>query len=447
MEDCKGGPLVRVLLVNPATPLLWDPRIGEMMGILYVGAALKEWTREKPEISFWDGNYTDPMPEETDILMVTANSGTYPEAERVASQIKASLKIVGGPHPTSTGLSPDSFFDVAVMGEGEQTITELYNVYSIRHNIGDLVDIKGTAVRRGDKVIINPIREFLDIDAIPWPARDLWPELGSIVAVASKGTKAGLGCGFITSRGCPFECNFCDLDMWRRKVRLRNVDDVLAEVKHLRDTYGITHLRFQDDMINLNKPRFKRLCYGLKELGIMWRAHTRTDHVSLEEFRMMKECGCVEIGLGVESGSQRILDLMRKHNTVEHHEQAIEWTHQVGLNARPYMIIGFPGETWESIKESDDFIRRTKPAAGVTLSTFVPYPGSAVWKDPEKFGAKITSTDWSRYWLIGLEDTDQGFISETPSISKEELIAGRKMLYATMEEVCGSRDRRKDVSC
>jgi len=244
--------VVRVLLVNPATPLLWDPRIGEMMGILYVGSALREWTRDPPEISFWDGNYTDPMPKETDILMVTANSGTYPEAERVASQIKASLKIVGGPHPTSTGLPEDSNFDVAVMGEGEATVAELYNFYTDQGYIEDLAEVKGLAVKLGGGVKVNPLREFLDIDTIPWPARDLWPELGTLTSVASKGTKAGPGCSFMTSRGCPFECNFCDLEMWRRKVRLRNVDDVLAEVKHLRDNYGITHLRIQDDMVNLN---------------------------------------------------------------------------------------------------------------------------------------------------------------------------------------------------
>jgi radical SAM superfamily enzyme YgiQ (UPF0313 family) len=396
-------------------------------------------------------NYTKDPPEgRFDAVMITANSGTYNEACRAAERVDAKLKVVGGPHSNTLPadcVAEDSPFNVACLGEGEKTVVELVYRFRERADIRDLAEIDGLAVKLNGEVKVNPPRKFLDINSIPWPAYDLWPELGSELSfVASEGAPAGPGCSLMTSRGCPFNCGFCNKELWTRLTRFRDVDDVLAECEYLRSKFGTTHLRIQDDMVNLRKDRFEKLCRGWKELGMYWRAHTRTDHVSLDEFKLMKESGCVEVGLGVESGSQKILDAMNKQNTVENHANAIRWSNEAELNARPYLIIGFPGETWETVEETLDLIRETRPH-NVTLSTFIPYPGCDVWCDPEKYNARITSTDWEKYWLIGLEETQEGFIVEYPGMTSEELVEARSYMLTEIEKVCGSRDRRTEVEC
>jgi len=439
---------VRVLLVNPYTPYLWAPRMMPMLGILHIASALRTWAGVEPE--FWDCNYHKGDPPACDILMVTANSGTYAEAERLARRIPARLTVVGGPHPTSMPeqcLTSKSPFGVAVMGEGEETAAAIVNRWRVHQSRYDLADIGGLALRLPDgRVKRNPLRPLLDINRIPWPAYDLWPELGDVSVVDSKGHPAGPGCSFFTSRGCPFDCNFCDLEMWRRTVRFREVKDCLAEIDYLRERFGITHLRIQDDTCNLRKDRWAELCQGFKERGLTWRAHTRTDHVSLEEFKMIADCGCVEIGLGIESGSQKMLDLMNKRNTVENHANAIAWAKEAGLHPRAYIIIGFPGETWETCRETVAFLKETRPHQ-VTFSTFVPYPGCAVWRSPEKFGVTIRSQDWDKYWLIGLEETEEGFIAEYPEMPREELVKARRWMLNEFEKEFGSRDRRSEMEC
>lgn len=392
-----------------------------MLGILYIGGALRQIGVEP---LLWDGNYSpEPPVDEVDILMVTANSGTYSEACRMAQRVKAEVKVIGGPHVTAVGL-PDGPFDVACRGEGEAVAQGI-----IDHQI--------------DRGVIRATKP-LPIDNIPWPAYDLWPELGQESAVAVEGNEPGLGAAIITSRGCPYACNFCSSElMWGRRVRFRKVSDVLAEAQHLRDDFGITQLRIQDDTANVQKQRFAELCIGLDSLGIKWRMNTRTDNVTLDELRFMKAHGCVEIGFGVESGSRRMLDLMGKANTVRNSEDAIRWAHEAGLPPRIYLIVGFPGETRESIEETLAFLRRV-PAHRAAVNAFIPYPGCAVWKDPAAFNCTIEHQDWDAYWQQNRED-DEAFPCTFPSMSQAELREAVKVVQAECERLFGSADRRQEI--
>jgi radical SAM superfamily enzyme YgiQ (UPF0313 family) len=368
-----------------------------MLGILYIGAACRQ---AGAEVLLWDMNYSsEPPVDECDLLMVTANTPTWPTACEVARRIRARLKVVGGPHPTATRERGP--FDVAYEGP---------------FPTGDL-----------------------------WPAYDLWPELGQLSACAVEGEETEPGCSIITSRGCPYACNFCASEvMWHRQVQFREVEDVLAEAKYLCNDFGIRQLSIKDDVANLKKPRFVKLCRGLSDLGMKWRMHTRTDHVSLDEFRMMKDCGCVEVGFGVESGSQRMLDLMGKANTVENNERAIAWANEVGLYSRIYLIVGFPGETWESVNQTLDFVRRTRPHRAL-VNNFVPYPGCAVWNNPAAFGCTIDKSNLETYWQVGLEE-DEGFQAAFDSMTREELREARRVLQEACEQLTGSPDRRVEAA-
>lgn len=392
------------------------------LGILYVASAVRD---AGAETFLWDMNYSaDPPVEDVDILMVTANTATWPVACEAAERVKAPLKVIGGPHVSSLGLQGP--FDVACIGEGEAVAARI---------------VEDT--RRGRRLPATLSHPPLSLDDVAWPAYDLWPELGQASAVAVEGGDPGPGTSIATSRGCPFACRFCNEDMWGRRVRFRSVEDVLAEAAFLRDRFGITQLRIQDDVANLDKRRFVELCRGLHDLGFIWRINSRTDQVSRDEFRMMKETGCVEVALGVETGSQRMLDLMGKGNTVANNERAIGWAADVGVYSRIFLIVGFPGETWESVEETVAFLRRVRPHRAV-VSAFVPYPGCAVWKNPQAFGCTIEDTDWGGYWAQNLED-DEGFPCAFPSMSRDELRRARKMLIAECELLYGSADRRREV--
>jgi radical SAM superfamily enzyme YgiQ (UPF0313 family) len=388
-----------------------------MLGILYVGAACRQ---AGAEVLLWDMNYSaDPPVEECDILMVTANTPTWPTACEVATRIRAGLKVVGGPHPTATGERGP--FDLGCKGPGERAA-----MWAVSYMLG------------------NPMSPTAPAPEV-WPAYDLWPELGQVSACAVEGEEPEPGCSIITSRGCPYACNFCASEvMWHRRVRFREVEDVLAEAKYLHGSFGIRQLSIKDDVANLKKPRFAELCRGFSDLGMKWRMHTRTDHVSLDEFRMMKDCGCVEVGFGVESGSQRMLNLMGKANTVENNERAIVWANEVGLRPRIYLIVGFPGETWESVHQTLDFVRRTRPHRAL-VNNFVPYPGCPVWNNPAAFGCTIDKSNLETYWQVGLEE-DEGFQAAFDSMTREELREARRVLQEACEQLTGSPDRRKEAA-
>ena len=291
------------------------------------------------------------------------------------------ITVVGGPHAT---ISPDFFFrnregwvDFVVRGEGEYTLLELVQRLS---NEEDWKEVKGISYVKDGEIVHTPDRPIIkNLDDLPFPARHLFP-----MEEYLRRWKKTIGytiLNLLSSRGCPYSCFFCSKEVFGKVYRTRSAKNVVDEVELIAEEYAPDHLFFNDDIFTLNRRRVLQICNELmeRELKVDWGCESRVDTVDCELLKAMKKSGCTRIAYGVESGSQRILDILKKKATVEQIKRATSLTKKVGIQVVHYLIIGTPGETMEDIELTKRLIRETKPDY-LGVSFFTPFPGSESWK-------------------------------------------------------------------
>lgn len=378
----------RICFINPPYPYLVEPDQQAQIGLLYLVAVLERFYN----VQFLNlANYSLKQLNElsfppADIYGITACYPDYPMASRIANTLKRQHKswvILGGPFATSAPDMVDSnTFDSVIIGEGE---TIMFDVILDWRN-GNL-----------QKIYKSP--DFLtDLDLLPFPERSsLTKQGGKSIFAYRKEYYPGGTTVIITSRGCPYNCVFCaSAAIWRRHVRYRSLESVISEIETVIDKYGIRQFRFNDDTMTMNRKRLIQLCDILKHFDIAWRCSTRVDSVSPKLLEKMREAGCREISYGVESADQNVLDTLQKGTTIEHAKNALKWTKETGITARILFMIGTPGERPDTARKNVVFLE-TNPWDIVGVTTFVPFPGSPIWKYPERYGTKIITTDFDRY--------------------------------------------------
>ena len=409
--------MMKVVLINPPHPYLTDQKRNQPLGIMYLAAVLE---KEKYEVALVDLCYVEETEwmnriPAADVYGISATTLDYLRSIKLAKMIKERHKcivVLGGAHATATPNTIDPIFDKVVIGEGELAFLDLLN------------DHKNKTDKR-----MYQREPISNLDTIPFPARHLLPE-DSIISysLVEKGKPATT---LITSRGCCNACSFCaSKTMWGRKVRFRSPDNVIEELKKIMQDYKTYHFRFHDDTMTLNKSRLLELCKKMEPLKIHWRAHTRVDCSDIETLTAMKKAGCDEIGYGIESASQVVLDLNKKNIKVEQAIQAVKNAKEVGLKVRLFFIVGLPGETKDTYKKNIDFIETVQPD-GVDVSTLVPFPGCDIYDNPKDYGIELLTKDYERFVMTlglrqGEEETD--FIYKHPNLSNEELKASRKAM-------------------
>jgi anaerobic magnesium-protoporphyrin IX monomethyl ester cyclase len=321
-------------------------------------------------------------------------------AASIARKIKAALPetkiIVGGPHISSMAeetMSRFAEFDVAVVGEGEEALVRLLNTLEVR---GDLKTVPSLVyMDRGElrKNASLPINRSLD--HLPMPAWDLLPDFPNAYPAAVYDFPRLPVATIAASRGCPFHCKFCDTSTFGAQVRAYSPERVFAIIQHLKTNYGVRHILFVDDLFLASKPRTKKLCELINESGIKitWSCTARVDTVKPDILSLMKKAGCWEISFGLESGSDKILKSMDKAADIARSEQAVEWTAAAGIRTKGLFILGYPGETKETIQITKDFIRKI-PMTIMNLTKFTPYPGSPIYRD--LYGTNIRDDHWQK---------------------------------------------------
>ena len=269
--------------------------------------------------------------------------------------------------------------DIVISEEADGVIADVVN---------NLEEYKKKRIVRAGKV--------MNLDSLPFPARHL-VDMKKYSSLPNTYKKDPHTFQVITSRGCPFTCTFCH-DA-RGVFRQRSVENVIAELKELKEKYAISEVAFWDDIFTLNKQWVYKFCEEMEKLNMVWSCYTRLDLIDEPLLRAMKKAGCWNIFFGIEAGSQELLDNIKKKMTVEQMKEKVKLVKRVGIAIRGSFMIGLPGETPEKARQTIQFAIDLDPDyAQFTITT--PYPGTELWKTAEQFGTLDRSqnfTDWNEW--------------------------------------------------
>jgi radical SAM superfamily enzyme YgiQ (UPF0313 family) len=331
---------------------------------------------------------------------ITASTVSIQSAARIADMVKQrnSRKhvIIGGPHVTAVPASTmERFnsFDTGVIGEGELTIVELLRTLQAG---GSLDSIPGVIFRDNGRVALNKKRRpITNLDTLPMPAWDLLPELRHFYKPVSLSYKQLPSTSFITSRGCSGKCTFCDRTVFGNVCRGFTAEYLFEMVKELYFRYHIRDILFDDDNLILFKPRLARFCELLlaSELDLTWACNARVDIVDGETLQLMAKAGCWQIAYGIESGSQQILDVLKKGITLDQIRSAVIMTRKAGIQTKGFFMIGSPLETPKTIEDTIRFTLEL-PLDDFQTTFFTPLPGCELYETIETYGT--LEDNWSK---------------------------------------------------
>ena len=333
--------------------------------------------------------------------------------------------LVGGPHMSSMGyetMNKFHNFDVAVINEGELILEKLlYNI----ENEESLESVDGIIYREKDGSIRRTQRpqDIESLDSLPMPAWDLLPKFPEAYLPAIYDYPRAPVATYSASRGCPFLCEFCDTSTFGAKIRYNSPQRVYDIMKHLSEEYGIKHLQFIDDLFVAHNQRvqdFSKLLIA-NPIDMTWSCTARVNTVKPDTLALMKQAGCWEISFGLESGSDWLLDEMKKSQRVETAVEAVKWTHEAGIRVKGLLMLGYPGETQETINETKDFVKNI-PLTTMNLSKFTPYPGSPIYR--KLYGASIIEDDWERLNGMNFVYQAEGFTEEQLDTQYQEILTG-----------------------
>ena len=301
----------------------------------------------------------------------------------------------------------DDQFDFAVVGEGEFTMLELAE--QLAGGREDFGAVRGLIYRGRDGIVVNPPRELLaDLDLLPLADRSLMLNPNYVSEN-----------NLIASRGCPFSCSYCGADIvWKHKVRRRSVARVIEEVRRLMERSGSRHINFWDDSFTHNRKYITDLMLALKQIpGLTFSCITRLDLVDRPLLELLKAAGCINILFGIESGNDRILALVNKGLTREKIKAAAGLVDSVGIPWVGFFMMGYPGETRETIIETLEFMRELNPPYA-EINLFNPLPGTPVWKELLKAGRVQADMDFSR---SSQASTENSFVEGMPAPELRDL--------------------------
>lgn len=296
------------------------------------------------------------------------------------------ITVTGGTHPTymfSVCLEHREL-DFIVLGEGERTFRELIQ----RLKSGkELNNIDGLAYRNNGEICVQPKRELINnLDEILYPARDLLPmeKYFSINVPMGITSRRRQSTSLITSRGCPMHCTFCSsFRFWGNRYRTRDPENIIGEIEHLVQEYGIKEIRFHDDNLTFDKKRakiiFREMIY--RKFDLLWTAPNGISPWTLDDdlLELMKASGCYEVTLAIESGDENILrDVIKKPVDLEKTKTVIKKIKRLGMDTSAFFIIGLPGETKEQIKKTLSFAGEIM-ADRVSIMIANPLPGSEMF--------------------------------------------------------------------
>jgi anaerobic magnesium-protoporphyrin IX monomethyl ester cyclase len=298
------------------------------------------------------------------------------EALQLARRIRkmAGLLVAGGPLPT---VEPSRYlddFDVVIVGEAERTMLDLAKKFLANQ---DFKDVHGIVFKDGSSIHQTPVRKRIeDLDSVPFPARDLF-ENNSYKKYYR--TRFGYGmASMISSRGCPFECDFCSRPVFGESLRSRSPANIVDEIE-LIVSLGYDTVWFADDCFTISKDHVMKICDELIHRGVKvgWQCLSRVDALDFKMAKRMKEAGCQRIYFGIESGDERTLKTMRKHIDLASARTAVENANSAGIQTGAFFILGYPGEDDAAILNTVRFATNL-PLDYLSFTFPYPIPGTGL---------------------------------------------------------------------
>ena len=332
----------------------------------------------------------DRIPQDAEWIGV---SNLYTFAFLVSASLSEKIKqefphiplVHGGAHSTVMphySLSRE-VIDAVVLSEGEITAVEITKAFAGRRYLSD---VDGIAYRNDGDVIVNPKTSYIkDLDSIPFPRRDLLPMEHYFEAREPHGNASvARWTTMIASRGCPYGCTFCNTPkIWRRLWRARSPQNVIDEIKSLKNDYGVEEIHFEDENLCLRKDWTLEYCAKLldQKVGVNWQPSNgiRAESVTPETAAAMKKSGCTNVTIAAESGSQRVLkDIIKKNLKLPKVSEGVKILAQNQLKIAVYFMLGLPGERKKEVFKSIILAGKLarKGSHEAVFSIFSPLPGS-----------------------------------------------------------------------
>lgn len=347
------------------------------------------------EVELFDGNSFGPelLEFQPDVVGISCRTASYPAAvqltETIRNVVPGAKVVFGGHHPTALAQEVliETSADVVVRKEGEETFPALLRALTAGESIEG---VAGISWRAADGTIRhNPDRGYIsDLDAIPFPAWDLLPMKRYAYGV------------ILSSRGCPFNCIYCDKNISTREVRYRSEELVVEEITELVVTWKQDLIYFDDDHFLLNKKRFFRIMDLLAVRGVrfLWKCQARVDSIDLEVLQRAKQAGCVEIIFGVETGDPSELKFIEKagNATLEQTRNVFRWAREAGLLTRANFMLGFPVSTPETVINTIRFAVELK-ADNYRFFHVVPLPNTNLWDYCQANGMIPQTVRWQDF--------------------------------------------------
>lgn len=374
---------MKILLIQPPPrKIVNEDIVVPPLGIAYLASVVKnhgyrvsiiDAFADSLDMSSLEARIKDLSP---DLIGITGMTPVVDNALRTAIISRKHTKyiVIGGPHVSVVGKKIFEQFtdiDFAIQGEGENSFILLID--AIDRN-KDIKDVPGLITRDFEN---QPAQVTNQLDDIPFPARELLPN-DKYKYILSSGKVTTM----FTSRGCPYNCIFCDKAVFGSKWRGRSASNVLDEIEHVVKDFKIKSIIFYDDLFTLKKERVEAICDGIlsRKLEFEWKCEGRVNLIDKETLNLMKKAGCSMIAYGVESGNQKGLDFLKKGTTIEQIRRAFELTRKAGIKPMAYFILGIPVETFEDELRTIEFAKEIKPAYA-QFSILSPTPGTKLYDD------------------------------------------------------------------
>lgn len=327
---------------------------------------------------------------------ITFTTPLYSEASRLAKLIKdtnpATIVVGGGPHATTfpKEILNDADFDIAAIGEADYTMRDLLTTTDWR-------EIKGIVFKKDGMLFDTGRAAFIEnLDELPFPSWQLYDlKKYDILSLSNRKSPPGY---LETSRGCPWGCVFCNKNIHGRKFRAKSPKRLVDEIEYMLKA-GFREINVLDDTFSTDVERAKAICDEIVKRGLKFPWHPlngmRVDRSDKELFIKMRLSGCYKVSFGIESGNQEVLNAIDKNIKLDQIRKAVKWAKEVGFETFGYFMIGLPGETEESIKDTISFAKELK----LDIAKFnitIPLPGTKMFEAWDAQGL-IKTKDWDKY--------------------------------------------------